>query len=345
MLQRIRILPGVESAAATDPRPPEGGPSLGIDFTIEGQPKPRDHEGPSALYRPVTPDYFRTMRIPLLEGRLFTDADDQEHSQPVVIIDQAVARHYFPHGDAVGQHLRTDFGEDEAETAQIVGVVGAVRESGILGDVDWGLATEPEGVMYFPYFRQPRVHSNGIMFFVMRVSFVVRTSLSSTDLGPALRNAIRQVDKDQPIGQIQTMEQVLSDSIADRHFYMLLLGIFAGIALLLAAAGIYAAMSYFVSERTHEIGLRMALGAGRNDVLRLVVGQGLVLVSVGLALGIIGATVLTRYLASLLYGVSPVDPATFAAVCFGLSAVSLLACYIPARRATRVDPMVALRCE
>lgn len=262
-----------------------------------------------------------------------------------MIVDQAIARRYFPHIDPVGQHVRTEFGEHDENVFQIVGVVGAVRESGILGDYDWGLAKEPEGVMYFPYFHQAQVHSNGIMYFMMKVSFVVRTASNSINQAAGIRSAIWEVDKDQPVEKIQTMKQVLSDSISDRHFYMFLLGIFAGLALVLAMAGIYAVMSYFVSERTHEIGLRMALGAGRSRVLRLVIGEGLILTFIGVAFGVSGALVMTRYLASLLYGLSPIDPATFVAVSSGLSAVALLACYIPARRAMRVDPMVALRCE
>jgi len=345
VLKRIRALPGVESAAATDPRPVEGGSTWEVGFTIEDRPKPPEEQRPFAVYRPVTPDYFRTMRIPLLEGRLFTDADDQEHSQPVVVIDQAVARKYFAHSDPVGQHVRTRRStEEEEKVFEIVGVAGAVRESG-WNTGDAGLAKEPEGVMYFPYLQQPQVYADGQMYFAMKVSFVVRAASNPTGLTPALRKSVWEVDKDQPIEKIQTMEQIVSDSISDRHFYALLLGIFAGIALLLAVAGIYAVMSYFVSERTHEIGLRMALGAGRGDVLRLVVSQGLVLALVGVALGVAGAMALTRYLGSLLYKISPVDPATFVLVSFTLSAVALLASYVPARRATKVDPMVALRYE
>jgi len=344
VLDRIQALPGVESAAATDSRPPEAGPNLGIDFTIEGQPKPPEHEEPYALSRPVTPDYFRTMRIPLIEGRVFTDVDDQQHSQPVVVIDQTVAHRYFPLQDALGKYVRADV-DGEYKVFQIVGIVGAVRESGVLGDFNWGLTKEPQGVMYFPYSRQPQVWPDGIMYFAMKISFVVRTASNPTNLAPALRKAVWKVDKNQPIEKIQTMEQVVSNSISDRHFYMLSLGTFAGIALLLAVAGIYAVISYFVTERTHEIGVRMALGAGQRDILRLVVGEGLVLTMLGIAFGVMGAVALTRYLTSMLFKVSALDPTTFVIVSLALSAVALLASYIPARRATRVNPIVALRHE
>ena len=210
---------------------------------------------------------------------------------------------------------------------------------------DAGLANDPKGVMYFPYFQQPQVYADGQMYFEMKVSFLVRAASNSRSMAASLRKAVWEVDKDQPIERIQAMEQLVSDSVSDRHFYMLLLGIFAGLALLLAVAGIYGVVSYSVSERTHEFGLRMALGAGRSDVLKLVVGQGLILTLVGVAFGVSGAMALTRYLASFLFGVSPLDPSTFVAVSLALSAVALLASYVPARRATKVDPMVALRYE
>jgi len=345
VVQRIRALPGVDSVAATDSRPVLAGGLWGVDFAVEGRPKPPREATPGALYRPVTADYFRVMRIPLLAGRLFTDEDGRD-SQPVVIIDEALVRKYFGHEDPVGKYVRTrqSYAEEGEKVFEIVGVVGAVRES------DWeagegGLPKEPPGVMYFPYFQQPQVYADGQMYFEMKVSFVVRAASNSRAMAASLRKAIWEVDKDQPIVRIGAMEQLVSDSVSDRHFYMLLLGIFGGLALLLAVAGIYGVVSYSVSERTHEFGLRIALGAGRTDVLKLVVGQGLILTLVGVAFGVSGAMALTRYLASFLFGVSPVDPSTFVAVSLELSAVALLASYVPARRATKVDPMIALRYE
>lgn len=346
VLQRIQTLPGVESAAATDSHPALGGPSWRDGFTVEGRPEPPRDATPRAVYRPVTPDYFHVMRIPLLTGRLFTDAD-REGSQAVVVIDEAMVRRYFGREDPVGKYVRTEQSVEVGEKVyEIVGVVGAVRESGGMSvGRDSGLASEPPGVMYFPYFQQPQVYADGQMPFVTKVSFVVRAASNSTGTAAALQKAVWEVDKDQPIERIQTMEQLISDSVSDRHFYMLLLGIFAGVALLLAVAGIYGVVSYSVSERTQEFGLRMALGAGRIDVLKLVVGQGLILTLVGVAFGVSGAMALTRYLATFLFGVSPVDPSTFVALSLALSAVALLASYVPARRATKVDPMVALRYE
>ncbi len=337
VLRRIQALPGVESAAAVNFLPVVGGYAWYQHFTVEGRPNPTEHETAYAFVRPVTTDYFHAMRTPLLKGRLFTDAD-QGGAEKVAIIDQALARRYFGHQNPVGKRVRASQSVEEGEKVyEIVGVVGAVRES--------GLDSQPIGVMYFPYFQQPQAYSQGAMWFVMKVCFIVRTASNSTGLAAGLRKAVWDVDKYQPIEKIQPMQQFLSDSVSSRRFYVLLLGAFAAVALVLAAAGIYGVVAYSVSQRTHEIGLRMALGAGRSDVLKLVVGQGLVLTLVGVAFGVSGAIALTRYLQSFLYGVGPLDRPTFVVVSAALSAVALLASYIPARRATKVDPMVALRYE
>ena len=293
-------------------------------FTVPGQSEPTGQQNISQ-FRLVTPNYFRAMRIPVRRGRLFEERD-RKGTAEVVIINERLARRLWPNEDPVGKSILVP-DMLEPEPRQIVGVVGDVRH--------YGLAEEPPIEIYRPAYQAYWP------FFTL----VVRGSVDPMQLANSVRQAVWSVDKDQPIESVRTMEQLAGDSVALPRASMVLLAIFAGVAVLLAALGIYSVVSYTVTQRTQEIGLRMALGAQRRDVLRLVAGEAMLIALIGVGLGLTGAWLLTRFLASLLYGVRPTDPETFAAVSVLLTAVALFASYIPARRATKVDPMVALRYE
>ena len=323
MLERVRAVPGVRSAGLVISLPLTGGPSTG--FVISGRPAPRLGDEPSADILVIDPGYLQTMEIPLLAGREFTERDNQ-NSARVMIINETMARQFWPHESPIGKRVTMkDWGPPL--TGEIVGVAGDVKINGL--DAAIGPA------IYWPYSQFP-VNFNAI---------VVRGDTDPLRLVSAVKSEIWSVDKNQPISKIATMEQVLSDSIAQRRLYLVLLAVFAGAALLLAAVGIYGVMSYSVSQRTHEIGIRLALGAGQNEILKLILGRGAKLALLGVAAGILAATALTRLMSSLLFGVSPSDPATLASVAMLLMLVAMAACYIPARRAMRVDPMIALRYE
>ena len=336
-VERIEALPGAQSAAACVMLPVEGG--IDLPFLIEGRPPANGAQFTGdEQWRFITPHYFSVFRIPLLKGRVFEERDTGK-SERVVIINQAMARKYWPKEDPVGQRisigkvLGADFDEP---TRTIVGIVGNARET--------GLSDSDHPVMYVP---QGQI-TDGLTRLANRVipmSWAVRAAADPGSLSAAIQHEFLAVDGQLPVAKVRSMEQVISESTARQNFNMLLLSIFAGLALLLASIGIYGLMSYTVEQRLQELGIRMALGAGRGDMLKLVVGQGMKLVAIGVVLGLGAAFGLTRLLASLLFGVKTTDPVTYATVALLLSAVALAACVIPARRATRIDPVIALRYE
>ena len=331
-MSRVSALPGVERVAVATGFPL--GRASDNGYLVEGQPEPLPGRGPAAYRQDVSEDYHTTLRIPLLEGRLF-NAQDTEKSPLVVIVDQEFAARSFPNQpprEVLGKRLR--FGGDSDGWREIVGVVGHVKQS--------GLNEEGRAQIYRPW---TQITSKWKADFTRAPDMIVKTSVDPVSLIAAIKREIRVIDKDQPIAQVRTLDDKLSESIAPQRFTLLLLSIFALIALLLASVGIYGVMSYSVTQRTHEIGVRMALGARQLDVLKLVVRQGMSLVVIGVALGLAGAFATTRLMTALLFDVTAKDPFTFAAVTAVLMIVALIACYIPALRATKVDPLVALRYE
>jgi putative ABC transport system permease protein len=326
LLQCVDTLPGVASAGLVS-HLPLAGRSLNADFTVEGRSLLSSGESPLANYVSVSPDYFRVMQIPLLQGSLFTERDVMG-TTPVVIINEIMARRFWPNQNPLGRRLilGSTIGADTTPRA-IVGVVGNVRSA--------GLESEPGPAIYVPYFQNPWP----------TMSVVIRASGDPMSLAAEVRKAVLVLDSNQPVYNIRSLEDVLGASLAARRFQVLLLGIFAAVALIMAAIGVYAVMAEVVMQRTHEIGIRMALGANPHDVVKLVVGQGIRMTAAGVAMGLAGALALTRWMSSLLFGVSPTDLVTFATVSLTLTGVALLACYIPARRASRLDPIVAVRCE
>jgi len=330
IVTRISALPGVSSAALTRDMPLSGvDPSL--YFSIEGRPAVEPGREPVARWRMATPGYFKTMDIPLLRGRDFNE-QDSEGGAGVVIISQAMAKLHWPHEDPIGRQIRPGY-PNVSMTCTIVGVVGDVRQY---------LAIEEPPTAYYPYAQIP-ISLGPIIF--GRTALAVRTAGDPSRLAAVIRQTVQEINSDAPVYQISTMDEQMSSAADSTQFQMVLLGIFAGIGLLLAAVGIYGLMSYSVTQRTREIGIRMALGAERGDVLRMVVGQGVGLSLIGVGAGILGGLALTRVMISMLYGVGPTDLATFGVVPIGLSVVALAASYIPARRATKVEPMMALREE
>jgi putative ABC transport system permease protein len=334
--QRVEALPGVESMASTCCLPLEGG--FGLPFNIVGRPLTNGPYTGGASWRTISPAYFKVFHIPLIHGRLFNDRDDA-NSAPVVLINEGLAKQYWKDSDPVGQQIVIGKGvgpEFEEPPRQIIGVVGDVR--------DQGLNNNPDPIMYVPVSQLP----NGVTALNNRIiplTWVVRTKVAPNSLSADIQKELRAASGGLPVGHIRTMDQVRVESTARTDFNMTLLAVFAGIALVLAAIGIYGLMAYSVQQRIQETGIRMALGASPEDVLKMVVWQGMRLALVGVLLGVGIAIAISRVLASFLFGVQPRDPVTFIVVAAVLSIIALLATYIPALRASRVDPMAALRYE
>jgi putative ABC transport system permease protein len=319
VLPRLAALPGVEGVGAISGLPIsfQGG---GSTFHIEGRAEP-NHLTPLSTYRIINADYFRTLRIPVVKGRAFSD-QDVSTSETVAIISESLARISWPNEDPLGRRIK--WGPD----GKPMTIVGIVR------DIKLHQLSEPRPHVYMPYPQAP-----------FQPYEIALRSADPLNLISAVRREVWAVDRDLPLADIRTMESILAGAIERPRFNLLLLGIFAALAIVLAAVGIYGVMSYAVAQSTREIGIRMALGAGSRDVLKLIVGKGVVLTLAGLGLGLIGALALTRLMATLLYGITPNDPLSLGGAAMILLAIAMVACYQPARRATRVDPLVALRCE
>jgi len=324
LVQRAQQVPGVKDAALVN-YIPLGGANSSDGFLVEGVPEPPPGQEFIGRYRVCTPDYLRTMGISLLKGRTFTDAD-RTGSTPVAIINETMARKYWANGDAIGKRFRLYGPLDKSPWIEIVGIINDVRH-----DLDTPITPE----YYFPH-AQDTWNS---------MVLVARTSVDPASTASALRQQVWAIDKDQPVFDVKTMTEVRSISVALYSFSSVMLGIFAGVALLLAAVGIYGVLAFAVTQRTQEIGIRMALGAKTTDVLSLVLRHGMGMALLGICFGLAGAWALTRFISGLLVGVSSTDLLTFSVVTFTLLFAALLACYVPARRATKVDPLVALRYE
>jgi putative ABC transport system permease protein len=320
LIERIVALPGVQSVGAIARLPLSGG-GTDSEFEIEGRPPAEPGQQPVAWYSSITPDYFRTMGIRLIKGREPAESDNAD-SPKVVFISETMVRRYFPDEDPIGKRLV--FGSDKRE---IVGVFSDVAH--------FGLTQDARPTMYFAHAQSP----------ARGMSLVVRTASNPLALVSSIRNQISSLDQNLATSNVMTLEELVGSSLAEPRFTLLLLGSFAGLALVLSAIGVYGVVSYSVSQRSHEIGVRMALGAQVSDVLRLVISQGMTLVLGGIGVGLVSAFALSRVMSKLLYGVSPTDLVTFAATSVILTGVALGACLVPGRRATRVDPMESLRCE
>ncbi len=325
LLARIQAQPGLQDSAVVVPRPIADG-FVNLGFDIVGNPPSSAGTSRTANYVSVSPDYFRVMGIPLMAGRFFNHHDILSAPR-VSVISKAMARLYFPNQNPLGKQLTFGFPPDSGATREIVGIVGDVR--------DVALGQDPGPMMYVPYAQSPFWGAN----------LVVKSTLSTSSVAAAIRQEVRKMDKDLPVTDVATMPDILDASVSQPRFRTFLLGLFAAMALVLAATGIFGVISYSVSCRRNEIGIRVALGASRGAILRMVLRETLVLTLVGLAVGVPCSLAASRVVGHMLFGVSAYDPATIAAVAFTLAAVAALAGYVPARRAMRVDPMIALRYE
>ncbi len=326
ILRRVSALPSVQEAAIGSTNSlPLGQARNGFPFTIQGRPADSER-APVAEFAAASPEYFHVLQVPLLAGRNFAESD-VDKAQQVVLIDQTLRRRYWPDEDPLGKQVKIGPANAQNRWLTIVGVVGDIKSDG------FDAPNAPH--IYLPVRQSPGYAS----------VIYLRSAGNAESLGEAIRHEVQSLDPNIPVFSVRTMDEVIARSMAERRFALQLLGVFAAVALLLAAIGIYGVMAYSFSQRTHEIGIRIALGAQRMDILRLAVGEGMRLVIIGLAFGLVGAALLTRFVRTMLFDVSPADPLTFAAISGVLAGVAFLACYIPARRATRVDPLVALREE
>ncbi|HEV7475855.1 MAG TPA: FtsX-like permease family protein, partial [Pyrinomonadaceae bacterium] len=331
LLPRIQALPDVEAVGTISILPLSGGLSSS-DFTLAGRAlTPSDAH--TSQFRAASPDYFRAMKIPLLQGRPF-DEHDNARSVPVVLINETMARRFWPKADAIGAQINIDDNNTGPRPVEIVGVVGNVKHL--------NLESEPTFDVYLPI---AQIHEDNVGLVTNTHYWIVRFKTNSQTVEAAFRRELQNVDPDAATSNIKTLDDYISDSVAPRRFNLRVLTIFSVAALLLAATGIYGIVSYTVTQRTPEMGIRLALGAGRTEVFRLILGQGLKVVLFGVALGLIGALAVTRVIRSLLFGTTPNDPLTFVVVSLLLMLVALIACSVPARRATKVDPLIALRNE
>jgi len=322
LIERLSSLPVVQSVGVTQSLPFFGDYILG--FRIEGRPEPPPGEVPATNYYAVSPDYFQAMGIPLLRGRLFTERDRQG-TPLVAVINETMAERFFPEDEPIGQRIQLTQGS--RTFSEIVGIVGDVKQ--------YGLDTDAPAQTYEPFLQRP--------FSSMNV--VVRTAENPAGLNAAVRREVLAIDKDQPLSYVMTLEEQLATSVARERASMRLMTIFGAVALLLAAVGLYGVVAYSVAQRTKELGIRIAFGANSGDVLRLVVRQGMTLALIGVAVGVVAAFAMSRAVASLLYGVTAIDPATFTLVPLVLIAAAFLASCVPAIRVTKLDPLVALREE
>jgi putative ABC transport system permease protein len=344
LLENIRALPGVESAAAASGLP-LGNNGWQTGFIVEGQPIPPRDQTPLMEACLVTPDYFKAMNIPVLRGRVFTDRDDRSHlagrdlsklnenqrevaAINSIVIDEEFARRYWPNEDPIGKRIKLGGGAPDAPSAEVLGVVGRVKMESLNQNSD-----RVQG--YFAFAQQP---AGGM-------TVIIRGASDPNQLISSVRGAVKQIDPDQPIYNPRTMDEIRAESVASERLNLTLLSLFAGLALVLAIVGIYGVMSYSVTQRTHEIGIRMAIGARPRDVFKMILGHGMKLALIGVGLGLVGAFILTRFMASMLFGVEPTDATTYGALSVLLIGIALLACYLPGRRATKVEPTISLRYE
>jgi putative ABC transport system permease protein len=326
LLTRLHAQPGLRDSALAAPLPMDRQGQANLGFSIVGNPPLPPGKSNTADYTTVSPDYFRVMRIPLLRGRFFSEQDSPSNPK-VAIISETLVRRYFPNQDPIGRQMRFGFPPNSNVPREIIGVVGDLR--------DVALSRKPGPMMYVPFAQAPLYGGE----------VVVRSSSSASSVAAGIRQTVRSIDKDLPVTDVESFPEAVGESVAQERFRTLLMSLFSGIALILAAVGIFGVISYSASQRTHEIGIRIALGAQQRNVLWLILGQGTKLALLGLGAGAAAALPLTHLMAGLLYGVSATDPLTFGAVGIVLLGVAVTACYIPARRAMRVDPMVALRHE
>ncbi|HEX6822915.1 MAG TPA: ABC transporter permease [Candidatus Sulfotelmatobacter sp.] len=339
LLERVRTLPGVQAAGGIN-HLPLAGDQWGWGFVVEGRPKPRPGESPSAVYRLVTPGYFAAMRLPILRGRDVTAADDV-NAPGVVIINQRAASEYWPGEDPIGK--RISFDDEQPTPTTWVTIIGIAKDA---KQDSWAATPSPE--VYLAAFQNHDFlgdSGSAVASHLSYLTVVARTAGNPAAAAPAMKEAAWSFDRNLAISEVLTMDGVVADANAQPRFEMQLLTIFAAVALVLATVGIYGVISYSATRRTHEIGVRMSLGATRRDVLLLIVRHGMRLAMLGSLTGIVGALLLSRLIRKLLYGVQPTDPVTFMTVASGLAVVAILACYIPARRAMRINPMTALRYE